>query len=165
MRRWLIRAVLAVLGLGAAAGFGRAQSLPVATNPPAPGVTATTGPTAVAVPSSVAWPDPAFSHLPVPTPAPALVADPNQMHPFKARLHNLIQRHPSYCWSSHNSVGCGSLEAECTFLFGSCRQFFGEPCFKGQPTIPGLPPPPGAPAYGYGVGAAGGGCRSCPGNF
>ena len=39
--------------------------------------------------------------------------------------------HPYYCVSHHNSPGCGSLKAECAFLFGGCRLFYGEPCFKG----------------------------------
>jgi hypothetical protein len=34
------------------------------------------------------------------------------------------------CWSHHNEFTCGSLKSECTFLFGSCRSFFGEPCVK-----------------------------------
>jgi hypothetical protein len=37
------------------------------------------------------------------------------------------------CASSHNQPTCGNLHSELTFIFGSCRQFFGEPC---------LPPPP-----------------------
>ena len=34
------------------------------------------------------------------------------------------------CWSHHNEFTCGSLKSECTFLFGSCRSFFGDPCVK-----------------------------------
>jgi len=52
------------------------------------------------------------------------------------------------CWSHHNYFGCGSLKSECTFIFGSCRAFFGEPCLQG--------PPPAFPGdYGYGS------CRRC----
>ena len=51
-------------------------------------------------------------------------------------LNNLVHQHPLYCVSHHNSVGCGSLKAECVFIFGGCRQFYGEPCFKGPNPYP-----------------------------
>ena len=41
-----------------------------------------------------------------------------------------IRGHEYHCLSSINSLGCGSLKSECTFMFGSCRDFYGEPCFK-----------------------------------
>jgi hypothetical protein len=54
---------------------------------------------------------------------------------------------PLCCWASHNGFSCTSLHAECTFIFGSCRAFYSEPCLKGPPPSP-LPPgaeqPPGA---------------------
>jgi hypothetical protein len=56
------------------------------------------------------------------------------------------------CWSHHNNVGCGSLKAECTFIFSSCRVFYGEPCFNGPP------PDPAKPA-GPDLGRSGCGCR------
>ena len=31
-----------------------------------------------------------------------------------------VHNHPYYCVSHHNSPGCGSLKAECAFLFGGC---------------------------------------------
>jgi hypothetical protein len=43
------------------------------------------------------------------------------------------------CCATHNSFGCTSLYAQCTFIFGSCRQFFMEPCVS---------PPPGNPCGG-----------------
>jgi hypothetical protein len=43
------------------------------------------------------------------------------------------------CWTHHNRFGCGSLHSEWTFIFGSCRAFFGDPCRKGPPPSP-LPP-------------------------
>jgi len=64
---------------------------------------------------------------------------------FQARL----QRHGMGCWAHVNSMGCGSLKQECTFIFGSCRQFFGEPC---------LQPPPDDP-YSQWRGRGGCGCR------
>jgi hypothetical protein len=42
------------------------------------------------------------------------------------------------CWASINGFSCGSWESEAAFMFGSCRNFFGEPCAKG-------PPPPAYP--------------------
>jgi hypothetical protein len=40
------------------------------------------------------------------------------------------------CCATHNSFGCTSTYAQYTFIFGSCRQFFNEPC---------VPPPAGKP--------------------
>jgi hypothetical protein len=45
------------------------------------------------------------------------------------RLSNCLHDHGLGCESHHNSPGCGSCKAECIFIFGSCREFFGEPCF------------------------------------
>src|SRR5438094_3487498 len=41
-----------------------------------------------------------------------------------------VHSHEFNCLSSINSLGCGSLKSECTFMFGSCRDFYGETCFK-----------------------------------
>ena len=46
---------------------------------------------------------------------------------------------PLGCWASFNGYTCTSLPATWTFIFGSCRDFFGEPCLKGPPPSP-LPP-------------------------
>jgi hypothetical protein len=46
---------------------------------------------------------------------------------------------PLGCWASFNGYSCTSLPATWTFMFGSCRDFFGEPCLKGPPPSP-LPP-------------------------
>lgn len=43
------------------------------------------------------------------------------------------------CWTTHNTLGCSSFCSEWTFIFGSCRAFYGEPCIKVPP--PPLPPP------------------------
>jgi hypothetical protein len=40
------------------------------------------------------------------------------------------------CWSHHDCVGCSNAKAECAFIFGSCRKFFSEPCWKGPPALP-----------------------------
>lgn len=51
------------------------------------------------------------------------------------RLRNKMANHPCKCWSHHNYMGCGSFRSECRFIFGSCRQFFNEPCLKGPPSL------------------------------
>jgi hypothetical protein len=60
------------------------------------------------------------------------------------------------CAASHDTVGCGSCYAQYIFVFGSCRQFFGEPCIPwGPDTLPGKFSTTG------GAGGAGGGCSKC----
>jgi hypothetical protein len=71
------------------------------------------------------------------------IIDPNQRHPVLKALHVPI---PPGCWATHNGYSCGSLRSECVFLFGSCRDFFGEPCCKTPPPPPWSPEanvPPG----------------------
>ena len=51
-------------------------------------------------------------------------------------IYNCYLKSPLYCAAHHNSVGCGSLKADYMFIFGSCRQFYGEPCFKGPNPYP-----------------------------
>ncbi len=62
---------------------------------------------------------------------------PDQPGPYKSPLRQWLNHCGVGCWTSHNSPGCGSLHSTLTFVFGSCRSFFGEPCLA--------PPPPGAP--------------------
>jgi hypothetical protein len=52
------------------------------------------------------------------------------------------------CWSHFNRWSCSSFKSECTFIFGSCRSFYGEPCMKAPPPTP---VPPGVPVPGYPV--------------
>jgi hypothetical protein len=78
--------------------------------------------------------------------------------PDRKRFHpisNAIHQHPCYCVGHHNSLGCGSLKADCVFIFGSCRLFYGEPCFKGP-----NPYPPHHMLLHKGKGE-GPGCASC----
>ncbi len=89
--------------------------------------------------------------------------DPNKPHPVLKLLHVQL---PLTCWASHNGFTCGSFRSESTFLFGSCRQFYGDPCLNGPPPPPWtpesrIPPPPGgfAPGGAAGAGAAGRGCN------
>lgn len=46
---------------------------------------------------------------------------------------------PLGCWASFNGYSCSSLPSTWAFVFGSCRDFYGEPCLKGPPPSP-LPP-------------------------
>jgi hypothetical protein len=71
--------------------------------------------------------------------------DPNQPHPVLRLLHVPL---PVACWASHNGFSCGSTRSEATFLWGSCRQFFGEPCLQGPPPAwsPEARIPPGVDA-------------------
>jgi hypothetical protein len=59
--------------------------------------------------------------------------------PDLKRFHlvsNAVKQHPCYCVAHHNSVGCGSFKAECAYIFGGCRLFYGEPCYKGPDPYP-----------------------------
>jgi hypothetical protein len=64
--------------------------------------------------------------------------------------HHLLPKcmakiHSWCCWSHHNRLGCGSANSDLTFIFGSCRTFFGEPCLPGPPPpLPGMPAPANA---------------------
>ncbi|MCI0379265.1 MAG: hypothetical protein L0215_16775 [Gemmataceae bacterium] len=40
------------------------------------------------------------------------------------------------CYAHHNELGCGSFCSEMTFIFGSCRTFFGEQCIPNPPHFP-----------------------------
>ncbi len=52
------------------------------------------------------------------------------------------------CDADMNGLGCGNFRTEATFLFGSCRAFFGESCLPGRPCptpwdlLYGTNPPP-----------------------
>jgi hypothetical protein len=41
-----------------------------------------------------------------------------------------LRNHNVACWTHHNNMGCGSFMSDWKFMFGSCRTFFGEPCFS-----------------------------------
>jgi hypothetical protein len=66
------------------------------------------------------------------------------------------------CWSHHNSYSCSSLKSECVFIFGSCRAWHCEPCFKSPPPIAAPPGYPPLTAHHYGVTVPGEGHRGCP---
>lgn len=75
---------------------------------------------------------------------------PAKQHPLLDRLHahrwfDRSRTHPWSCWAHHNDPTCGSLKADCAFIFGSCRTFFGESCRQGPAP---LPLPYGSNGYG-----------------
>jgi hypothetical protein len=154
---WFLRAVLAIaLGLGVMAGLIRAdEALPLPN--PAP-------PTAPVMSQAVPLGEPAHYSQDAVLPEWPKV-ELNRPSSLRERVHNGITKRlvadvPAFCWAHHNSVGCGNFFSEFNFIFGSCRTFYGETCFKG-------PPPQPMPAgYWYGQGYPYGpaeprGCR-CP---
>ncbi len=148
-RGYWVRALLAfIVGASVWVGLVRAQE------PPGPIQPVPTVPYAAQQPQPPSVPVPA-------TPPPFIV----EFHPqFQGPVwvppdllvdQGLVpQRRPLCCYATINSLGCGSWKADCTFAFGSCRKFYGEPCY---------PKPGRNPAAGgfYGSGAPAPACN-CP---
>jgi hypothetical protein len=65
---------------------------------------------------------------------------------WHSREHPFLNRCGLGCWSHHFQPTCSSLHSELTFIFGSCRAFFGEPCL---PRPPMVPVPPGYQPFPY----------------
>jgi hypothetical protein len=129
MRFWLWTAPLAMILVG---GALRAQD----------GMTAPVVPAGPALPvEAVPPPGPM---VPVPDGPPAITADgkyfpygpveiqaslpPRPRQPIRQALRYLNIG----CYTTIHSPGCGSLEAETTFIFGSCHAFHYQPC-EGRP--------------------------------
>lgn len=132
MHRWIQRALLpSVCGLGLLAGVAGAQEPP----PYMPGLAPGPGP---------ATPNQYPGHLPASLHPP----EKPKHFPLAARAFGWATRQvhncPGDCAAHHNDLGCSSLQSECKFILGSCRTYFGEPCFKGR--VP--PPSPYGPGYG-----------------
>jgi hypothetical protein len=90
---------------------------------------------------------PAPPLVPYPSPDQPNALPPNSVpHPVLHRLFHPIEfQHPIGCPTHHDDFGCGSTQAEWVFIFGSCRDFWNEPCNKGKvPYPPKGPTPPGA---------------------
>jgi hypothetical protein len=156
---WFLRAVLAIaLGLGVTAGLIRAdEALPLPNPVP---------PSAPVIDHSVPLGESFHHSQDVVLPEwPAVGQGPGYPSSFRERLHNCVTKYvaanvPAFCWAHHNSVGCGNFCSEFNFIFGSCRTFYGETCFRGPP------PQPVPVGYWYGAGypygpGEHGGCR-CP---
>ena len=67
-----------------------------------------------------------------PYPAPPLTAKTPDKPGLLYKLTHPLE--PCTCWTHYNSdYSCGTLRSEAAFIFGGCRSFFGEPCYKGGP--------------------------------
>jgi hypothetical protein len=152
-QRWYVRAALVVaVGLGVMAGLARSQE-PQTWIDRQPLTVIDQG--LVPVPLTSGTAGGGLPLLPVDAQPPAHVPH----HPVRNWCHDHIYS----CWSHHNAYLCGSWKSECTFVFGSCREFFGEPCLAGPPPSPfppGYPPPPGSEAAAAEA-AANRGCAHC----
>jgi hypothetical protein len=152
MRSSLRRALLAAaLGLGVTAGLARAAE--TAPPPAAP----------VAAPRVEAVPREAAPEAVPEEAASAQGCHGDKKHHLlallrpKTYIEALHAHKPLGCYAHHNDYSCGSLHSEWTFLFGSCRQFYGERCLKAPPLspVPGYDPatftftPPGSPGPVY----------------
>ncbi|HYV39772.1 MAG TPA: hypothetical protein VE988_29050 [Gemmataceae bacterium] len=110
---------------------------------------------------------------PPPTPGPI------EGGPWRQAIVGCLNSKGLGCQATHNTVGCGSCYGHLLFVFGSCRQFFGDTCMPIQPdgnragTAAGYSNPNAAGGTGGGCGGGlfsgntlfgGGGCSSCGGN-
>ncbi len=131
------RSLFATVGLlVASVAWGQLRAEPP---PPQPFATLSGAPVVVEGPTAPYFPDE----------QPTLVNPPLPPAAAPAPRNGWLQRHGLGCWTTHNTLGCSSLKSECIFIFGSCRQFFGEPCMA--------PPPPDP--FGPNYGRSGCGCR------
>ena len=169
MSRWLLRAGLAVV-LGASVGRASAQESVATPRPIQPVVhEMSEGFTPIPYPGPYA---PYSPYSPVPySPYTAPFATCASGAPdgqggqdgswLGRTVNKCLQTHGLGCAASHNSNGCTSCYARLVFVFGSCRQFFSEPCVQPGPnTYPARVPiiPPLNPV---GSGQGQGGCSSC----
>jgi len=172
-QRWYVRAALAaVIGLGVAASLARAEG--PAAGPPSPepwavieyGAGSPLEPAGAADPSVPPGKGPVRDWFhssmhrngagsPSDQDAAADPAVPPSKGPVRDWFHGCMHRKGVGCWSHHNAYMCGSFKSEWIFVFGSCREFFGEACLPGPPQPPmppGYGPPPSyLPQPGYGA--------------
>jgi hypothetical protein len=131
MRRHFISFASGLFLFGFVAASARADDTVLVPTPATPAVAyPANGVVGTPVAASSAWEPWAFApgegNYGAPPPRPGFV---------KRLWHGL----PCYCWADVNSAGCSNLKAECAFVFGSCRQFYGQPCYKGPAPVPGIP--------------------------
>jgi hypothetical protein len=95
---------------------------------------------------------------------PSDASQGTKLHPEGRRQGGIVERWHNrrpilFCYGNFNDYSCGSLHSELLFLFGSCRQFYGERCLKEPPPYP----IPGFDPVAAGIEAPGkrSGCRSC----
>jgi hypothetical protein len=140
----------AALGLGVTAGLARADK-------PAPGPVVSQPPTAQTQTDRVVpIPDATMTESTPVDEYPVQVKHPTLERLKSGKVCQAIASHlPLTCYGHHNDYACGSIHADLVFLFGSCRQFYGERCLKNPPASPvlGFDPynltfnPPGSPGY------------------
>ena len=139
-QREIIRATLAaVVGLGVTVSLAGAQQPMVQPVPqPAPKPAPSVEPWEVIETGGGAAQHPVAVQIDEVPPFP-------RKGPVRDWFHDCMHGIGVGCWSHHNYYGCSSWKSEFTFVFGSCRQFFGEPCLAGPPQPPyppGYTPPP-----------------------
>jgi hypothetical protein len=102
------------------------------------------------------------------TPLPAILQRP--ITPGPAPHFPIANKHGYLCGADNEWMGCGNWATEFRFVFGSCRQFFVEPCAPIPPILyndgtknflpnPGPTPPRSGWLFGRSTGG-GGGCGS-----
>jgi hypothetical protein len=135
MSRWLLRVSLAVV-LGVVADSGRATAQQPGRTGPIQPVVHEMGQSQVPV---VVRP---VAPVSVEAAAPCAGQPTEAGQPEHGWLHNTCMKCLNSvglgCAASHDTVGCTSCYAQYIFFFGSCRQFFGEPCIPwGPDNLPG----------------------------
>ena len=113
MRHGLWRALAVIVGMTLIVGAARAQGC---VGPPPPGAPLAPVPAPGALPDGK-W----FPYAPVEI---AYSAPPPPRQPLESWLHKCN----IHCYSCLNCAGCGNAKTECTFIFGSCHAFYGQPC-------------------------------------
>jgi hypothetical protein len=184
MKRWLHRSMLAVLIAANLVTPAMAQIVmptPLPAPTPLPGQVVIQPGTGPVVHNMVA-PAPMYPPSPVPMIPPWPVTNMNEppvrnisgpVPPgpiegpaWRQAVLGCLNKRGVGCDATHNTIGCGSCYGHCIFVFGSCRQFFGEPCYP-------LPPKDfggefmkscsalfGGPSV-FNNDGSGGGCASC----
>jgi len=140
MKRWfrMLRAAVLASLIFAPGRVAWAQK-PVSTEPmPAGPVIMENGPEAMEYAAEPAGEAPPPEHHRL---FPRLFAN----KPIRPGVKDFANDHGVGCFATIHTNGCSSLHSDLTFIFGSCRTFFGEPC---------LERPDGA----HGSGCASGGC-------
>lgn len=169
MKQWHIWPAVLIVAAGTFAK-GSAQDPPGVVLPqarsaviPSPTVIAAPQQSAVIPPPMVVAPEQPSSVFVPPTASPGWPAyigtelSPYQTGPYgvpympippeppPARAGHWWQK-PCGCYSDINSASCWNCKTYWIFVFGSCRQFFGEPCIK---QVPAFPLPAGYDASAY----------------
>jgi hypothetical protein len=143
---WQRMALAAVLGAGVWAGLARAEILTVAappakpsTSPPIPGSQQVAPPGNPLPPQQYLAPPPNLAEV-----GPAAAAAQNSANQNGANTnpprHRWCPKFRAFlgldCYATMNGYACSNWPSECQFFFGSCRDFFGDPCARTPPPSP-----------------------------